>query len=247
MTTPYTQYTEFQRLPREVMDSFKGLAAAVCHDTLAERGHSNLVLGGVRNLTPGMQVVGQAVTVRCVPTRLDLREKAAEIKGRTPNFLANALLEPGDILVMNTCGMTHVPIGGDILFAGVARTGCTALVTDGALRDIVDIRNLGLGVWARDLTPGAGPPYVMPFEVNTPVDIGGALVAPGDIIVADEDGAVVVPCSLAAEIGPLARDKQDLEAYIRDRVVSGSDLVQDIYPATEEVKREFEEYRRKKG
>jgi len=245
--TPYTEYTEFQLLPREVMESFQGLAAAVCHDTLAERGHFNLVLGGLRNLTPGRQVVGQAVTVRFVPTRLDLREKAAEHKGRTPNFLANALLEPGDILVMNTCGMSHVPVGGDILFAGVARTGCAALVTDGALRDIADIRNLGLGVWAREITPAAGPPFTMPFEVNTPVDIGGALVAPGDVIVADEDGAVVVPRALAAEIGPLARDKQELEAYIRERVVSGSDLVQDIYPATEAVKREFEEYRRKQG
>ncbi len=124
--TPYTEYTEFQRLPREVMESFQRLAAAVCHDTLAERGHVNLALGGLCNLTPGRQVAGQAVTVRFVPTRLNLREKAAEI-------------------------------------------------------------------------------------------------------------------------GPLARDKQEFEAYIRERVVSGSDLAQDIYPATEAVKREYVEYRRKQG
>jgi regulator of RNase E activity RraA len=124
--------------------------------------------------------------------------------------------------------------------------GGLGVVIDGCLRDFPHARTLDLGFWIRGLTPNFHTQTdIMPFAVNGPIAVGGVLVMPGDIIVADDDGAVAVPAALAAEVIDHAHKHHDWEPFTKQRLMEGGDLRR-YYPLSDEARPEYEAWLRDK-
>jgi regulator of RNase E activity RraA len=130
-------------------------------------------------------------------------------------------LRPGDVLVVNGHGVRDRALVGELIAERLRARGCVGLVIDGAVRDVGDLEELGFPVFARAVTP-AGPYRNGPFRVGVPVAIGGVVVHPGDVIVADGDGVAVVPAAEAAAVLDRAEAKHADETRIRNEIVASA-------------------------
>lgn len=130
-------------------------------------------------------------------------------------------LRPGDVLVVNGHGVRDRALVGELIAERLRARGCVGLVIDGAVRDVDDLEELGFPVFARAVTP-AGPYRNGPFRVGVPVAIGGVVVQPGDVIVADGDGVAVVPAAEAAAVLGRAEAKHADETRIRNEIVASA-------------------------
>ena len=134
---------------------------------------------------------------------------------------------------------------GEMMLTYFNAKGGLGVVIDGCIRDFPFAKDLGLGIWTRGVTPNFHTQTdIYPFAVNVPVACGGTLVFPGDIIIADQDGAVVVPIKLAQELADHATQKAEWEDFTRMRLQQGGDLAK-YYPLRDDARPEYEEWRKK--
>lgn len=221
---------------REVLS---GVTTATLTTLLLKKGLRNVWLRGAKPLDPGQpRLVGPAFTLRFVPAREDLATPESWSSPRSTRAAVEAMPE-GCIAVVDAMGTTDAGIFGDILCARMRKRGVAALVTDGVVRDMAGVKATGLPVWCRG---AAAPPSVAGLTfVNwqEPVACGGVAVFPDDIIVVDEDGAVVVPAALVEEIVKLAPEQERLEAWIMDEVSRGAALP-GLYPPNEANRARYE-------
>jgi regulator of RNase E activity RraA len=148
-------------------------------------------------------------------------------------------MPPGCIAVVDAAGVPHAGIFGDIHCARRARRGVTALVTDGAVRDLEGVLGSGLPVWCRG---AAAPPSVAGLTFvgwQQPIGCGGVAVFPDDVVVADRDGAVVVPQALVAEVVAESEEQERMEAWIVTQVDKGLPLP-GLYPMNAETRARYE-------
>jgi len=180
----------------------------------------------------GGRKVGPAFTLRFVPYREDLANPAAWSSPTSTRAAIEAM--PADVMVVaDAMGDRNAGIFGDILCARMVQRGVAGLVTDGVLRDLAGVKSTGLPVWA---TGAAAPPSVASLHFvgwNEPVACGGVAVMPGDIVVADDDGAVVIPADLVEEVAAAAAEQEAMEEWIMDEVNGGAALP-GLYPPNEE-------------
>jgi regulator of RNase E activity RraA len=171
------------RLPVDLLAEFKGLASSNLADAM---GRFHFMDPGIqsRSLLP---VCGLAVTVCCRPADNLMVHKAMQIA------------EPGDVIVVNTCGNTTSAVFGELMCRTALASGLGGIVVDGAIRDITALRQLGFPAYSRSVSPG-GCDKDGPGELNVPISCGGIVVSAGDIVVGDVDGVVVVPRAMAIEI-----------------------------------------------
>ena len=121
------------------------------------------------------------------------------------------------------------------------------MVIDGCVRDYPNVQQLDLGLWLRGVTPNYHTQTnIYPFAVNVPIACGGVLVMPGDIIIADDDGVVVVPIKLAPELLKVASEHNEWEEFTQLRLSQGGDL-RDYYPLSEKAKVEYQAWRKAQG
>ena len=152
---------------------------------------------------------------------------------------------PGDIIVVDARGHMGSGVFGDMMLTYFKGRGGIAAVVDGCIRDYPRVKRLGLGLWLRGVTPNFHTQTdLMPFAVNVPIACGDTLVMPGDIIVADEDGAVVVPVGLAPQLLEKASQHAEWEEFSRMRLGEGGDL-RKYYPLSEAARPEYEEWKKK--
>lgn len=231
---------------RDVARRFAGLSCTNVLDVLRDLGYMRVYMERVRTLVPGYKMAGRAVTVRFLPERPDL---AAGLKrmSLTPEYRAFERAGPGDVVVLAALGLPFASVGGDIKFLRLKERGAAGIVTDGALRDVESLRGYGLGLFAQNPTAKAGPTEILPAEENVPVACGGVLVNPGDILVGDDDGVVVVPGQLAEEVLAKTLHKAAIEEFIKERVVAENASPSKYYPPGEETERLFAEAKRKRG
>ncbi|MFZ2649638.1 MAG: ribonuclease activity regulator RraA [Burkholderiaceae bacterium] len=206
---------------------------------LLKKGLRNVWLRGTSPLRPGMpRTVGRAFTLRFVPAREDLATPeswASPISTRA----AIEAMPAGCIAVVDALGVSDAGIFGDILCARIAKRGVAALVTDGVVRDLAGVLGTGLPVWCKG---AAAPPSVAGLTFvawQQPIACGGVAVFPGDTIVADDDGAVLIPAALLDEILVLAPEQERLEAWIMGEVERGATLP-GLYPPNAANKARFE-------
>jgi len=201
---------------------------------------------GVYSLIPGMKLVGRAVTLRFLPQRPDLQE---EMRNRdiSPEYEAMELCGPGDVLVMDALNLPYASTGGDVKFSRLKFKKAEGLVTDGAVRDLKTLRTYGIGIFARNTTPTAGPTLILPYEVNVPISCARVLVRPGDVIFGDDDGVVVIPATFVAEFLEEAREKEAIEEWIKACLAMEDVSPGKYYPITEQTKRLYYESIEKKG
>jgi regulator of RNase E activity RraA len=205
------------------------VTTATLTTVLLKKGLRNTWLRGARPLAPAQaRRVGRAFTLRFVPAREDLATPAswgAPISTRA----AIEAMPDGAIAVVDAMGVTDAGIFGDILCARMARRGVGGLVTDGVIRDLSGVLATGLPVWCRGAAAPASVAGLTFVGWQEPVGCGGVAVFPNDVVVADGDGAVVIPAALLDAVVPLALEQERLEAWIMEEVASGTPLP-GLYP-----------------
>jgi regulator of RNase E activity RraA len=226
-------------LDTQTIDILSAVTTATITTILLKKGLRNVWMRGTRPLRPGEQRrVGRAFTLRFVPAREDL---ATPESWASPKSTRAAIedMPAGCIAVVDAMRVTDAGIFGDILCARMARRGVSALVTDGVLRDVAGVLGTGLPVWCQG---AAAPPSVAGLTfVNwqEPIGCGGVAVFPDDVVVADADGAVVVPAALLDHVLAAAPEQERMEGWIMDEVQGGAKLP-GLYPMSAETKARYE-------
>ena len=226
-------------LDPKIVATLSGVTTATLTTLLLKKGLRNVWMRGTRPLTPGQpRLVGPAFTLRFVPAREDLATPESWSKPISTRAAIEAMPE-GCIAVVDAMGITDAGIFGDILCARMRRRGVAALVTDGVVRDVAGVRATGLPVWCQG---AAAPPSVAGLTfVNwgEPVGCGGVAVFPDDVVVVDDDGAVLIPQALVGEVASSAPEQERLEAWIMGEVERGATLP-GLYPPNAENKARYE-------
>lgn len=211
---------------------------------LLKKGLRNVWIRGAVPLTSGApRVAGRAFTVRFIPAREDLATPASWSSPKSTRA-AIEQMPAGCVAVVDANGVTDAGFWGDILCARMAVRGVAALVSDGAVRDLAGVLSTGLPVWASGT---AAPPSVAGLtfvDWQQPVGCGGVAVFPDDVIVADGDGAVVIPAALVDEVVGLAVEQERLEGWIMEEIKRGAALP-GLYPANAENLARYEATKRK--
>jgi len=226
-------------LDAKVIETLSKVSTATVTTMLLKKGLRNVWMHGTRPLRPNQpRVVGPAFTMRFVPAREDLATPESWSSPRSTRAAIEEMPE-GCIAVVDAMGITDAGIFGDILCARINKRGVRALITDGVVRDLVGVLGTGLPVWCQGV---AAPPSVAGLTfVNwqEPIGCGGVAVFPNDIIVSDEDGAVVIPQAMLDDLVATAPEQERFEAWVVSEVERGQPLP-GLYPPNAETKARYQ-------
>lgn len=224
-------------LTAEVRERLASVAVATLSAQLRKRGYDSVSIDGVRPLRPGTRLVGTARTLRFVPYRADLF--AAHGGGFNPQKQAFDQVGPGEVIVIEARGDATAGTLGDILALRASIRGAAGVVTDGGVRDAAAVAQVGLPVYCAGTHPAVLGRRHVPWEVGTTIACGGATVQPGDVIVADDDGVLVIPPGLVPEVLAAAEAQEVEEAFIAEMVRAG-ESVRGLYPLDAQWRQRFE-------
>jgi regulator of RNase E activity RraA len=206
---------------------------------MRSRGFWNVFMHDVHPLRPDLRMAGQALTLRYIPRREDLDPVGDHDNLTNKQRLAIEAVEAGDVLVIDARGDTRAATLGNILTARVLRRGGTGIVTDGAFRDSPSIKAIDLPTYGRAANANLSNTIHFPSEINVPIACGGVAVLPGDVLIGDADGVVVIPRGLAEDVAQTAAEQEEREKFIYAKILAGSSIV-GVYPPNAETLREFE-------
>ena len=227
----------FERPEPKVLDMLRGLPVAAIYDSLMNAGLARCFIEGLQAMIPGKCIVGPAITVRYLPTREDLAPKDQEDRTHFADFQALEFAQPGDVLVFDAGGMAPAAMVGDVFITRLRVKGAAGIVVDGYVRDLKELRASGLAVYARGTNAIPVTPRVLPAELNVPVQCGGVTILPGDLILTDDDGAIVIPKALALRVAEHARETEELEAFIREQMLAHPDMpTGELYPVRDKTR-----------
>lgn len=197
----YMIRTDFPRLPDQLVEEFRNFETADVSDVM---NRLYAMDGKIRNLSNDLELLGTACTVKLYPGDNLMVHKALDIA------------RPGDVVVVDCSGAMTNAVLGDLVANKARHRGIAGYVIDGLIRDLDGVKETGLPVYARGVTP-FGPLHRGPGEINTPICCGGIVVNPGDIIKADSTGIAVIPREYAAEILERLRDSRELlDEYVEN-------------------------------
>ncbi|MGO8505876.1 ribonuclease activity regulator RraA [Rhizobium leguminosarum] len=226
-------------LSAEAIATLKTISTATLTTVLLKKGLRNVWIRGAVPLKPGQpRIVGPAFTLRFVPAREDLATPASWASPISTRAAIEAMPE-GCVAVVDAMGVTDAGIFGDILCARMQKRGVAALVTDGVVRDLAGVLDTNLPVWCRGVS---APPSVAGLTFvawQQPIGCGGVAVFPDDIIVVDQDGAVLIPADLLDVVLAEAPEQERMEAWIMTRIDEGTPLP-GLYPMNAETKALYE-------
>ena len=232
---------DIKRPSKKLVDAVREIGSATASSTLAHMGVRNPYMVGPVARSSGKAIAGPALTLQFMPKREDLYgedEYSDPEKQLHRHVLYHT--QPGDIVVVDARGDMTSGVFGDMMLTYFKGKGGAGVIVDGCLRDYPNIKRLDLGIWVRGFTPNFHTQTnIVPFAVNEPVACGGVLVMPGDIIVADDDGAVVVPVAMAEEMLVHASQHHDWEEFSRERLFGGGDLRR-YYPLHNDARPEYQ-------
>src|SRR6185503_7050180 len=226
-------------------EALKRVSTATLTTVLFKRGLRNVFIQGVFLLNRSApRMVGEAYTLRYIPAREDL-DLLGAFEGRGhPQREAIEACPPGQVLVMDARRDASAATGGDILMTRLMVRGVAGVVTDGGLRDSQTIEKLP---WPAYCGAGSAPPHLgRHHAVDSQVPIcGGVAVYPGDVVVGDEEGVVVIPSKMAEEVAAEAAAQNEFEEWVEARVKEGRSIF-GLYPPSAETKAEFEAWKKKR-
>ncbi len=212
-------------LPNDTLQQLKRVSTATLTTQLFKRGLRNVYLQGVHRMSKAADnLVGEAFTLRYIPAREDVDHIGVFEDPEHPQRKAIEVVPPGQVLVMDCRRETSAASGGSILLTRLQVRGVAGVVTDGGLRDSDTIAGKDFPVF------GAGPSAPLNLvihhavDLNVPIGCGGVAVFPGDIVVGDAEGVVIVPAHLAVEIARDAAEQERLEVFVMQEVVGGRPL-----------------------
>ena len=206
---------------------------------LLKRGIRNTYMRGVAPLGPmAERLVGEAVTLRFIPMREDLSTPAILEDHNNPQRVAIDTIPAGAILVIDARGVADCASLGDILAERIKQRGGAGVVTDGGVRDAAAVAETGLPVFAAGPAAPASLAAHTPIDRDLPIGCGGVAVIPGDVLVGDGDGVVVIPKDIVDEVARDAFDQEDIEAFIKREVENGRSTI-GLYPPDDGIRAEY--------
>jgi regulator of RNase E activity RraA len=235
-------------LSAKTKERLSKVSTATLCTALFKRGFRNVYIQGIKLLsrpTTG-NLVGPAFTMRSIPAREDLDQISAFDDPNHPQRKAIESVPPGHVLVLDCRQEKRVASGGEILTTRLKVRGAAGLVSDGPVRDSGSLSQMDFPIYCAGGSAPLNLLYHHAIDQNIPIGCGGVAVYPGDIIVGDDEGVVVIPQHLADEVAEACEEQEKMEAFILERVQNGAKLA-GTYPPNEETKAAFAEWRKAKG
>jgi regulator of RNase E activity RraA len=233
-------------LVRRLKDVGSATASAVMH----RLGVRQTFIAGPLPRQSKAKVAGPVVTLQFMPRREDLvwglASGAAEedVEKHTALWAVFETVEPGDILAVQAFGDAYTGCMGEMLITYFKGRGGAGIVVDGCIRDWPRVQEIGTPLWTRGFTSNfASQGSLFPWAYNVPVALSGVLVMPGDIMIADDDGAVLVPQAMAAMVLARTREHEDWEEFSRIKLAAGGSIRR-YYPLDEIGQAEYEVWRK---
>ncbi|WP_127502830.1 ribonuclease activity regulator RraA [Actinoplanes solisilvae] len=232
----------YERADSALIEAMAPVSSATACAYLHQMGISRSFVAGPRPLTAGSRIVGPSVTLQFMPQREDVASGVDQeyVERTTALWAVLETIQPGDVLVVQAYGSQFTGCLGDMLVRYFKKRGGAGIVVDGRIRDAPRVRELGVPIWCTGTTPHyASQSELFPWAYDVPVAVGGTLCLPGDLVVADDDGPVVVPRRRAAEVIERSRDHESWEVFSRMRIDQGA-VLSDYYPLTSNSRAEYE-------
>jgi regulator of RNase E activity RraA len=227
----------------ETLKKLGALPTQTLIDGLWVKNWPQAMIHGARTIFPGKKMCGRAVTLRFVPHRPDIAADKPKAE-QSAEYVAFELCGPNEVLVASSVGPWE-SIGGDIKFFRLAQRQAAGLVTDGSVRDSATLREYGFPVFAYSTTAKQGPAVMQPWGVNEVIACGGISVRPGDAVVGDDDGVVVVPAAMADDVLKVAAEREAVEHVIKTELSRNPGSPGRYYPFNDATWKLFEEYKRR--
>ncbi|BAJ73638.1 demethylmenaquinone methyltransferase [Microbacterium testaceum StLB037] len=228
-------------LSAELRAKLARVPVAALSGQLRKRGLNDVTIDGVHALTPGSRFVGTARTLRFLPHREDLF--ATRGGGQNAQKRAFDAVGEGEVIVIEARGETGSGTLGDILAIRAHARGAAAIVTDGGVRDAEAVAAVGIPVFTAGPHPAVLGRRHVPWETDVAVGCGGTTVEPGDILVGDGDGVIVLPPALAEEVADAALAQEEEDAWIAGQVASGHPI-EGLFPMNAAWRARFESERK---
>jgi regulator of RNase E activity RraA len=226
-------------------ETLRAITTATITTILLKKGIRRCWMNGPRPLVPGgARLVGPAFTMRFVPVREDLATPESWSKPISTRGAIEAMPE-NCVGVADARGVTGAGIFGDIVCLRMVKRGVSALITDGVMRDRHGVIGTGLPVWCAGVAAPASVNQLTFVGWNEPIGCGGCAIFPDDIIVADDDGAVVIPAALVDFVANEGAEHELMESWLVQEVEKGAKLP-GLYPPNEENKKRYEEWKKKR-
>ncbi|HUE63669.1 MAG TPA: ribonuclease activity regulator RraA [Rhizomicrobium sp.] len=232
----------------DVLETLRHVSTATLATALFKRGLRNQMIQAVQPLAPlATNMVGVAFTLRYIPAREDLNPISVFDDPEHPQRKAIESCPPGAVLVIDSRGNARAASAGSILVRRLMMRGCAGVVTDGGLRDSAEIAALEIPTFHTRPSAPTNLTLHQAIDINVPIGCGDAPVFPGDVIVGDADGAIVIPAAMARDVADEATQMTVYEDFVVDMVAAGHSIV-GLYPMTNPtIRNMFEIWRKEKG
>lgn len=236
---------EITRPAKHLIEGLRGLGAATIAGTLGHMGFKNPHMTGILPQAKGKSICGPALTLQCLPQRPDLFSEGEYADPET-QLHRHVLyhVQEGDVVVVDARGDMRSGIFGDMMSTYFKGRGGAGIIIDGVMRDRPNVEKLDLALWLKGWSPNYHVQTdIYPNAVNVTIACGGVTVVPGDIIVADDDGAVVVPVSMAERVIEDGQKHAEWEEFSRMKLMEGAPL-QRYYPLHPDAEEEYQAWRK---
>ncbi len=231
-------------LEPSIVDVLRRVSTATITSQLLKRGFRNTFMTGLTPLDPDRRLVGVAFTLRYIPMREDLDTLAALGDPDHPQRKGIETIGSGEVLVIDARGDIRAGTIGNILVTRIKHRGGSGVVSDGCFRDAAGIRAVGLPCYSRGAHASANVTVHHAADIQVPIGCGGVMVLPGDVLVGDGDGVVVIPRHLVAEVAADSAAQEELEHFILEKVQGGASI-RGVYPPNDATLAEYRERRRR--
>ena len=229
-----------------LIEKLRDVSSATTSAMLHGLGIHQTFIQGPAAMLAGKKVVGPVVTLQFMPQREDVATGAGQEHSERASALWSVLdeIQPGDVLAIQAYGDPYTGCLGEMLITYFKGRGGAGIVVDGCIRDWPKVRALDVPLWTRGPTPNyASQTHLFPWAYNVPIACSRVLVLPGDIMVADDDGAVIIPAKMAPLVAEHTLDHEDWEAFSRGKLAEGGSIWK-YYPLSAEGRQEYEQWKR---
>lgn len=227
----------FDKLMRVGLESAWSLVTA--------EGYPQNFINELSPLKANTRMVGRARTIRYLPNRKDVRDKLYAA-GPQLNYKSAEEAQPGDVLVFDAGGETRAGVSGGVTTMRFLVRGGAGLVIDGAMRDVPELEAMPIQTYMRRGHASSVAPLMMSVDYQVPVRIGSVTVIPGDILVGESTGILVIPAAIAEKVANTALEHDEQEEFQREMLLKGESIF-GVYPTMNEaMRKKFEEWRKKR-
>jgi regulator of RNase E activity RraA len=242
---PPSVATRLSPADRELFGKLMQVGLETAWAAVTSEGYPQCFINELTPLHTGRRMVGRARTMRYLPNRKDLHDKLYA-QGPQLNYRSAEEAQPGDVLVFDTGGETRSTVSGAITTTRFLMRGGAGIVVDGGMRDVPDLRAMPIGIYLRSGHASSVSPILMSADYQVPVRIGSVTVVPGDILIGEDHGILVIPASIVNQVLATALSHDEQEEFQRYLLLQGEPLY-GVYPALNEANRKkFEEFKKRK-